>query len=1167
MFNHLLEKIRPLTRLKSGGSFRGVSGSAKPFLVALQSQQSNQPCLIVTESFEKAEQWMEDLKFFLGEDGLYFFPHWDTLPYDTFSPHRGLVAQRVAALDAVLCEKAKIVVTTPNAMMQRLLPRSGFEESCFSFKINHFYSRETVIQQLKEAGYSLVDQVEEPGEYSIRQHLLDLFPVQSPLPYRIHWEDSQPVKIFHFSPETQRSLEDPLDGCVVLPAQEVLLNQESCQQALKALSAFSTQISRALYDQLRDHLRNQQAFPGMESKLSLFAPRLETLLDYGMGTYRLILDEPSLIQERSHHFYDEILMEYEVCREQGELALNPESLFLHPKSLQELFSQQHPVELYETIPEGKNHSIHTQIECGLLDNRSLHQSLGTLEVFQNRSHQILHQIEAWRQQGIPVFLNSRSQTSSDQFQKWLTENKVSASLILLPSDQTGWLPILPSILHEPIPILVSPLSGGFRLISDEGQLLFVLLSDEEIFGEKWHNRHQQLSQNHVFMKAFDDLQEGDHVVHIDYGIGQYQGLQKIEAGGQCHDFMVLIYARDEKVYVPVDKFHLVQKYINIDGSAPKLSKLGEKSWKTTTSKVAKSVEDLSKELSTIYAARHTQQGFRYSPDSAEMREFELAFPYEETRDQLRAIEEIKADMESASPMDRLVCGDVGFGKTEVAMRAAYKASLDGKQVAVLVPTTILAQQHWLTFQKRFQNTAARIEMINRFRSPAEQKETIQATAEGSVDILVGTHRLLSNDIQFKDLGLLIIDEEQRFGVKHKEKIKQFRAQIDVLVLSATPVPRTLYMSLMKVRDLSTIATPPADRMAIRTRLLKSSDYILQEAVSRELRRGGQVFIVHNRVESIYEYATYLKQILPNIKIGVGHGQLAEHQLEEIMMDFIEGRYDVLLATTIIESGLDIPRANTIIINHAEQFGLSQLYQLRGRVGRSNIQAYAYLLVPPDKILTQIAQERLKVLQEFNDLGSGFKIASRDLELRGAGNLLGSEQSGHISSVGLEFYTLMVEAAVKRQQGVSSWDSLMEIKIHLDINPIIPETYIASTNHRLALYKKLSSLQTEDELWNLQQEIEDRFGVLPDTVIQLFKKNQIRLLAQGHQLKLVEHRQNQLKIELAHTDNLSPESLVVLLQQSNGRIQFVPDATLIVKQIPKSLDLILDQLQTVLAILQ
>ncbi|GIT73762.1 MAG: hypothetical protein Ct9H300mP28_35760 [Pseudomonadota bacterium] len=498
------------------------------------------------------------------------------------------------------------------------------------------------------------------------------------------------------------------------------------------------------------------------------------------------------------------------------------------------------------------------------------------------------------------------------------------------------------------------------------------------------------------------------MVPLDYGIGLYNGLQKISAGGKQNEFMQLVFARDEKVYVPVDKIHLVQKYVNADGTTPKLSKLGERAWKKTRSKVAKTVENIAEELADIYAERKARKGFAFAADDLEMQKFELRFEFEETRDQLDVISSVKADMEKKMPMDRLVCGDVGFGKTEIAMRAAFKAVQQEKQVAILVPTTILAQQHFETFSRRFEDTPFIIEAISRFRTAAEQKKIIKRLHEGKIDVLIGTHRMLSTEVKFRELGLLVVDEEHRFGVRHKEKIKRFRASVDVLTLSATPIPRTLHMSLMGIRDLSLVNTPPADRRAVRTRLLPANDYIIQEAVSREIRRGGQVYIVHNRIDTIYEYGRYLDSILPNVRIVIGHGQMREEKLEKVMMEFIEGEFDVLLSTTIIESGLDITNANTIIINNAHTFGLSQLYQLRGRVGRSNVQAYAYLLVPPDLILSGVANERLNVLQDLNDLGAGFKVASRDLEIRGAGNLLGSEQSGQIASVGLELYTQMVD---------------------------------------------------------------------------------------------------------------------------------------------------------------
>ncbi len=637
----------------------------------------------------------------------------------------------------------------------------------------------------------------------------------------------------------------------------------------------------------------------------------------------MVVDEENHITERAEHFYQEVFMEYELSSQQNKLTLSPEALFLTHRELESRLKESAQVYIKSKVPVKKSERTIFQLQFS--DNQSLRTGFEHSKATSAAGHMV-QLLQDWSKSGIPIILSAKNQTHADHFQQLLEDLGVESTVagkeqVTKDCPWPKWLEDKTDDgLKEKIPILCGNVSSGFRRLDADGQTQFILLTQEEVFGEKKRSRRLQRSQVQQVAGNLDDLREGDHVVHLDYGIGRYHGLQKITAGGSNNEFMLLIYAREEKVYVPVGKFHLVQKYVNADGTAPKLSKLGEKAWKKTRTKVARAVDDIAEELAQIYAERKARKGFAFAPDDHEMREFELRFPFEETPDQEEVIRSVKEDMETKLPMDRLVCGDVGFGKTEIAMRGAFKAAQQEKQVAILVPTTILAQQHYETFVKRFEDTPFIIEVISRFKTDAEQKNILKRLLEGKIDIIIGTHRLLSTDVKFIDLGLLVVDEEQRFGVKHKEKIKRFRAAVDVLTLSATPIPRTLHMSLMGIRDLSLVNTPPADRRAIRTRLLPVNDYIIQEAVSREIRRGGQVFVVHNRVETIYEYGRYLESILPNIRIAIAHGQMREQNLEKVMLDYIEGRFDVLLSTTIIESGLDIPRANTIIINNAQNFG-------------------------------------------------------------------------------------------------------------------------------------------------------------------------------------------------------------------------------------------------------
>ncbi|MEE8435164.1 MAG: transcription-repair coupling factor, partial [bacterium] len=692
---------------------------------------------------------------------------------------------------------------------------------------------------------------------------------------------------------------------------------------------------------------------------------------------------------------------------------------------------------------------------------------------------------------------------------------------------------------------------GFRVVGESGDTLWALITEEELLGEKNRQRRLKKGKLQHFIASLGELKEGQLVVHVEYGIGRYEGLRRLEAGGDEGDFLHLSYAGGDKVYVPVSKLNLVQKFTGVDDTAPQLNRLGDAAWQRSKSRASKAIEDMAGELIATHARRKAREGHPFPPNRPMMTEFEEAFPYQETEDQETAIQEVLDDLSDEKPMDRLVCGDVGFGKTEVAMRAAYLAVLDGFQVMMLVPTTILAQQHFETFNQRFEPFAVNIEVISRFRTPTEQKKIAKRFAEGGVDILIGTHRLLSKDIAPGNLGLLIIDEEQRFGVAHKEKIKNLKTEVEVLALSATPIPRTLHMSLMGVRDLSIINTAPMDRIAVRTRLVKAGDYIITEAIEREVRRGGQVFVVENRVENIHAFGTYVQSLLPNLRLAIAHGQMPERQLEEVMLAFVKGEVDVLVSTSIIESGLDIPRANTILIHHADRFGLAQLYQLRGRVGRSNVQAYAYLLVSPEKVLTEVAQKRLTLLQELNDLGSGFKIASHDLEIRGAGNLVGREQSGHINNIGLELFTRMVEEAVGKLQDGKPAADRVECKLELGFPYLLPETYIPSTRQRLDVYKQLAEIRGEEELWQMRETLEDRFGKAAPELASLFVLIQVRLLAMRLGLSALENQKGVLSGRFGRPEWVELDELMTLVNDPTAGFQLRPGDRILMGPMPKT----------------
>jgi transcription-repair coupling factor (superfamily II helicase) len=670
-----------------------------------------------------------------------------------------------------------------------------------------------------------------------------------------------------------------------------------------------------------------------------------------------------------------------------------------------------------------------------------------------------------------------------------------------------------------------------------------VIAEEEIFGPRLKRRGLSETRKKQILTSLAELKPGDYMVHLDFGVGVYRGLQHIALQGAEGDFLLLDYAGNDKLYLPVDRINLVQRYIGADGVEPRVDRLGTASWEKAKSRARAAVEEMAEELLKIYAARQVEQGFAFSPPDDLYREFEASFAFEETPDQMAAIEDVIRDMERAKPMDRLVCGDVGYGKTEVAMRAAFKAVMDGKQVAVLVPTTVLAQQHLETFTERFKAYPVRIGMLSRFRSPKEQKELLAGVKKGDIDIVIGTHRLLQKDMTFKDLGLLIVDEEQRFGVSHKERLKQFRAVVDIMTLTATPIPRTLYMSLMGIRDLSIIDTPPVDRLSIKTYVSRFSDELIREAVLRELRRGGQIFFVHNRVQSIEAMAEHLRRLVPEAKIVTGHGQMDEKELERVMLAFMHGESNLLLCTTIIESGLDIPNANTLIVNRADAFGLAQLYQLRGRVGRAKQRAHAYFLIPGEGAISSDARERLKILQDISELGAGFRIATHDLEIRGGGDLLGARQSGNIAAVGFELYTEMLEETIRQLKG-EDLQERVEPEIKLRVPAFVPEEYVKDPNQRLVIYKKLTQAGTEEEIAEVADELVDRFGKLPLAASYLLEVMQIRIGLKNLLIKEVEFDGKRLIFAFHPKTPVSPDIIVALIRKEPGKCTFTPDYRLI-----------------------
>jgi transcription-repair coupling factor (superfamily II helicase) len=977
-----------------------------------------------------------------------------------------------------------------------------------------------------------MDLVEMPGQFTRRGGILDVYSPEADRPVRVEFFGDEIETIRKFDPETQRS-QSGLDETQLLPLTETPVTEH-------LLAAVNARLSKQRIETGDEELAAEAAaaggvsvFPGWE----FFTPvagadgHLLKLLPKAV----LCVDEPAMVNNQIDRWWSKVEQRHE--RSGIGSLVRPEDIYLRPEMLQGLLSSHPGLDLDQlgAVDVLEEDSTLGEIAFSSRPTLRFHGSIPALvDQLRNLMAADQHTVLAVPTQGdvermatvlreyqVPYRLGSRPPHSGETM-----------------FDESSYLA---GDLRVPVIVRTQIASG----VSFPNSNLIIFgandLSDEADIAARPEPRR---SKTAAFVSDFRDLAIGDYVVHVEHGIAQYQGLKEIVQDGLSIEFMILEFAEQAKLYVPLTRLDLIQKYRSTDtGPAPVLSKLGTQQWTKTKARVRKAMQDMAAELLKLYAERRTAQGTAFSPDNEFQREFEDSFDYNETDDQLTAISAIKQDMESATPMDRLLCGDVGYGKTEVAMRAAFKAVQDGKQVAVLTPTTVLCFQHFETFKRRFAQFPIHIEMISRFRSAREQKAIVERVEAGKIDILIGTHRVLSKDIRFQDLGLLIVDEEQRFGVRHKERLKQMRKEIDVLAMSATPIPRTLHMSLVGLRDMSIIETPPKDRMAIQTVVAKFDEKLVRSAVEVELERGGQIYFVHNRVESIYEIAARIQELVPAARVVVGHGQMSEGELEKVMLAFMHHEFDVLVATTIIENGLDIPLANTILINRADRHGLSELYQLRGRVGRSNRRAYAYLLIPPEQELSEVARRRLAALKEFSDLGAGFKIAALDLELRGAGNMLGGEQSGHIEAVGFELYTTMLEAAVKELKGEGG-EERPAAQLNLGIALRIDESYVSEENQRLRLYKKIAGATDEKSLADLRSEMEDRYGPLPDATVYLLEAASLRLECERMGVAQIDRRRSELQIRFTENAQVDPQQLMrVVARNARRGGQFTPQGVL------------------------
>ena len=1071
----------------------GLTSPAKALVTALAATELRRPALVLVEDERRAASLLEALQFFYrtlnGNSAapVLLLPALDTLPGVGAGPHPEILEVRASTLARLVSGQCSIVVAPIDATLLSFAAPQFYESLSLSLTRDAEISLKEVIAHLAKTGYIRTELVEMEGHFSVRGGILDVFPAEAAKPVRIELLGDVVESLREFDPETQRST-GPVNRVILPPLTEFPLTASRRDDEDLDFPKFQTATEETV------------------------AERAATLFDLREGAL-LVLDEPEEIAQRAAKSRDRLLADsaslagdaavpFVLPEDQWKKALDRQQRF----SLEELALRRDGRDP-RTLKVQPTARYHGQIQAFLGEIRGRLSAGDEVLIAAASSGELERLADLCREYEVPYRLGELEQSATGaRLVEEVTSGSAPAAVLLR-----------------------APLPEGF--VIPEAKLAFYGTGD--LFETApAHERPRQRPKTAGFFSDFSELKPGDYVVHVDHGIGQFEGLQTIESDGRRGEFMRLQYADDVRLYVPLERMDLVQNYRSLEGTKPQLDRLGGTAWTARKTRVRKSLTDLADKLLELYAERKTATGYGFAPDAPWQHEFEDAFEFSETPDQATAIADIKRDMEAPTPMDRLLCGDVGYGKTEVAMRAAFKAVANSKQVAVLAPTTVLVFQHYETFRRRMAAFPIRVEMLSRFRSTREQKDILAALEEGKVDILIGTHRLLSRDVVFHDLGLLIVDEEQRFGVTHKERLKEMSRNVDVLTMTATPIPRTLNMSLVGLRDMSMIETPPKDRLAIQTVVAPFSESVIRRAIVEELDRKGQVFFVHNRVESIYSMAALIQKLAPKARVVVGHGQMGERELEKVMLQFIRDEADVLVSTTIVENGLDIPRANTIIVNRADRFGLSELYQLRGRVGRSNQRAYAYLLVPPEASLTPVAKRRLAALREFSELGAGFRIAALDLELRGAGNLLGREQHGHVAAIGFDLYTQMLERAVAAKKGEAEQPEL-RTALNLGMDIRIPPEYLPSESLRLRTYKRIAEIRNEDERETLRREFADRFGPPPPAIDNLLDYAVLKSLCERLQISSVDRRANEAAIKFYPTTSVRPERLVRLVRKEKG----------------------------------
>lgn len=1068
----------------------GLSTSTKALAIA-SSLEKEDRIVLLTSTYGEAEGLVSDLISILGEELVYPFLVDDAPMVEFLMSSQEKIISRVEALRFLTDSSKKGILVCNIAASRLILPSpNAFKDSIVKISVGEEYDQHAFIHQLKENGYRKVTQVQTQGEFSLRGDILDIFEISQLEPCRIEFFGDEIDGIRSFEVETQLSKENKTE-LTIFPASDMLLREKDYQ---RGQSALEKQISKTLSPILKSYLEEilssfhqKQSHADSRKFLSLCYDKTWTVFDYIEKDTPIFFDDYQKLMNQ-YEVFERELAQYFTEELQNSKAFSDMQYF---SDIEQIYKKQSPVTFFSNLQKG----------LGNLKFDKIYQfNQYPMQEFFNQFSFLKEEIERYKKMDYTIILQSSNSMGSKTLEDMLEEYQIK----LDSRDKT-------SICKESVNLIEGNLRHGFHFVDEK----ILLITEHEIFQKKLKRRfRRQHVSNAERLKDYNELEKGDYVVHHIHGIGQYLGIETIEIKEIHRDYVSVQYQNGDQISIPVEQIHLLSKYISSDGKAPKLNKLNDGHFKKAKQKVKNQVEDIADDLIKLYSERRQLKGFAFSADDDDQDAFDDAFPYVETDDQLRSIEEIKRDMQASQPMDRLLVGDVGFGKTEVAMRAAFKAVNDHKQVVILVPTTVLAQQHYTNFKERFQNFAVNVDVLSRFRSKKEQTATLEKLKNGQVDILIGTHRVLSKDVVFADLGLMIIDEEQRFGVKHKETLKELKKQVDVLTLTATPIPRTLHMSMLGIRDLSVIETPPTNRYPVQTYVLEKNDSVIRDAVLREMERGGQGYYLYNKVDTIVQKVSELQELIPEASIGYVHGRMSEVQLENTLLDFIEGQYDILVTTTIIETGVDIPNANTLFIENADHMGLSTLYQLRGRVGRSNRIAYAYLMYRPEKSISEVSEKRLEAIKGFTELGSGFKIAMRDLSIRGAGNLLGKSQSGFIDSVGFELYSQLLEEAIAKRNGNANANTRTKgnAELILQIDAYLPDTYISDQRHKIEIYKKIRQIDNRVNYEELQEELIDRFGEYPDVVAYLLEIGLVKSYLDKVFVQRVERKDNKITIQ-------------------------------------------------------